>query len=226
MMTLSVNAPAAMARLAVIQARAGFRLLKIKLGGEAEGALDLERLRAIHAAAPRVRLALDANQALSPPALRRLLEGAAKGGIPVRFIEQPFPRGRWDLYRGYRPRGGCPLILDESVRTPSDARRALSACPSAGVNVKLAKSGLGGGKMIAELFRARRRRLMIGCMAESRVGMAAAVHFAMGLGVFDEVDLDSDLLLEPTPWRGGYVRRGPWILSLRRPRPGLGLFRP
>jgi hypothetical protein len=51
---------------------------------------------------------------------------------------------------------------------------------------------------------------MIGCMAESRIGLAAAVHFALGLGGFQYADLDADLYrngdayLEPERHRDGY----------------------
>jgi L-alanine-DL-glutamate epimerase-like enolase superfamily enzyme len=60
-------------------------------------------------------------------------------------------------------------------------------------------------------------------MAESRIGLSAAVHFALGRGGFTFADLDSDLILKPTAARGGYVRRGPWIELPKTPRPGLGL---
>lgn len=68
-----------------------------------------------------------------------------------------------------------------------------------------------------------RALLMIGCMAESRVGLSAAVHFAWGFGGFDYADLDSDLILKPTRARGGYIRRGAWIERPKNTRPGLGL---
>ena len=120
---------------------------------------------------------------------------------------------------------GTPVILDESVQNPADARRAVAGRLAQGVNVKLAKSGLRRGREIVDEFSKLPRRpiLMIGCMAESKLGLAASAQWAMGLGVFDYADLDSDLLLKKIPGMTGYQRRGPWIALPKKPAPGLGV---
>ena len=67
----------------------------------------------------------------------------------------------------------------------------------AGVNVKLTKCG-GVGPALAHARRARRARLqavMLGCMEETSVGIAAGAALA---SLADWVDLDGNLLLAAT----------------------------
>lgn len=151
---------------------------------------------------------MDPNQSLTPDLLAEILEGARRDGVPLEAVEEPFPKRRWDLLARARP--PCPLLLDESIQTSRDARTAYRRESVSGANIKLAKSGVLRSLAIVDETRAargRRARLMIGCMAESRLGLSAAVHFALGTGVFDFADLDSDLILRPTPYRGGYSAR-------------------
>lgn len=224
--SLSVSAvdPGEVGRRTAAARRAGYRKIKLKLNGAEGAALNHERLRRAFRAAPRARFLLDPNQSLTPDLLAEILDGARRDGVPVEAVEEPFPKRRWDLLAKTRP--PCPLLLDESIQTSRDARTAYRRESVSGANIKLAKSGVLRSLAIVDETRAargRRARLMIGCMAESRLGLSAAVHFALGTGVFDYADLDSDLILRPTPYRGGYIRRGPWIHLPRRPDPGLGV---
>jgi L-alanine-DL-glutamate epimerase-like enolase superfamily enzyme len=203
--------------------RAGFRTFKLKLNGREPEIANLSRIRSAHRASPRARLLLDPNQSYGAQGLSSLLEAIRRDGLPVDLVEEPFPKRDWKTLAAFRGKSGLPILLDESVQTPSDARRAVRGRLAQGVNVKLAKSGPSKGKVIVDVFGRRRSPLMIGCMAESPLGLAASIQFAMGLGVFDHADLDSDLLLEAVPVQGGYLRRGPEIILPKVPAAGLGV---
>ncbi|MGQ0645472.1 MAG: enolase C-terminal domain-like protein [Elusimicrobiota bacterium] len=231
LITIPAASPEDVFDLARAAARRGFRALKLKINGRDASGSDARRLRSARRAAPRARLLLDANQSYEPEALSRLLSGARRDGIEAALVEEPFTKRDWAALARYRrsapPR--APVLLDESVQTPRDARRGRLLAE--GVNVKLAKSGLVLGKEIVDAFRAPGRDssaapgaiLMIGCMAESPLGLSAAVHWACGLGVFDFADLDSDLLLQPTAVRPGYRRRGPEVVLPKNLPAGLGV---
>jgi L-alanine-DL-glutamate epimerase-like enolase superfamily enzyme len=150
------------------------------------------------------------------------LSTVKRDGLPVDLIEEPFPKGDWKALAAFRGKSPLPILLDESVQNAADARRALRGRLARGVNVKLAKSGLTEGKEIVDLCATERGALMIGCMAESSLGLAASVQFAMGTGAFDHADLDADLLLKPVPVRGGYLRKGPELLLPKNAPAGLG----
>lgn len=202
--------------------RRGFDGFKLKLNGREPLELNIGRVRAARRSAPKARLFLDPNQSYRPDTLRELLDRLRKDDILVDLVEEPFLKRDWRALKTFRRGRSIPLILDESIQTPADARFVARRGFADGVNVKLAKSGLGRSREIVGAFKPS-ALFMIGCMAESKIGLAAAAQFAMGLGIFDYADLDSDLLLKPMNIPGGYVRRGPWLILPERPVPGLGV---
>ena len=76
-------------------AEAGYRRLKIKLGGEG----DLERLHAIRAVCD-LPLRVDANEGWNLDEARRLVPTLVELGVEL--IEQPFPDGERDAFRALR----------------------------------------------------------------------------------------------------------------------------
>jgi L-alanine-DL-glutamate epimerase-like enolase superfamily enzyme len=195
-MTLSASTDDAETRAAAAEAAAaGFRVLKVKVGGRP--ADDLARVRAARAAAPKARLILDGNQGFTAAGALRFTETVMKEGGKVELLEQPTPKADLKALAFVSKRCPVPVAADESVQTPEDAARAAAAGVTA-INVKLAKSGLARGLEIAAVARAAGLPLMIGCMAETPRGLAASVHLALGTGFFRWHDLDSDLLLRTT----------------------------
>jgi L-alanine-DL-glutamate epimerase-like enolase superfamily enzyme len=179
--TLSLGAPEAMAE----QARANARrpLLKLKIGGPG----DLDRVRAVRAAAPLCRLIVDANEGLTFEDLKRLAPDFARLG--VKLIEQPLKAGEDHALEGY----DCPVLLcaDESLHT----RAELAACVGryGAVNIKLDKAGgLTEALALAEAARAAGLAIMVGCMVSTSLSMAPALIVAQGAAF---VDLDGPLLL-------------------------------
>ena len=62
---------------------------------------------------------------------------------------------------------------------------------------------------IIALAKAFGKKLMLGCMLETGLGIAAAAQIAAGTGAFDYLDLDSHRLLKPiTGLSGGYTVQG------------------
>jgi L-alanine-DL-glutamate epimerase-like enolase superfamily enzyme len=179
--TLSLDAPDLMGLAA---ARAGKPLLKLKLGGD--GA-DLDRVAAVHAAAPQARLIVDANEAWAPGDVVRLAGEMARHGVTL--IEQPVPADLDAALEGLQ--SPVALCADESFHVTADLERL--ARRYSHVNVKLDKTG-GLTEAIAAAARARELGLglMIGCMVGTSLGMAPAALLAGGA---DYVDLDGPLLL-------------------------------
>lgn len=206
--TLSATNETAVTRAAAREAAAaGFRILKVKVGGRRED--DLARVRTVRAAAPKARLLLDGNQGFSPAAALRFAEAVLKTGAVVELFEQPTAKNDLKGLAFVSRRCPVPVAADESVATPADAARAADAGVSA-INIKLAKSGLSRGLEIAAVARAAGLPLMIGCMAETARGLSASVHLALGTGFFRWHDLDSDVLLAPgkDDGKAGWIRRG------------------
>ncbi len=175
--------------------REGFRIFKLKVGG---GPMeeDVDRVLGITAEYPEARIRLDANQSLTPRAALDLAETLLRNGVALELIEQPVPKEDLIALDEISRISPVPVIADEACRTPSEAYRLFSETAVQGVNVKLMKSGILGALDIIRIAKAASRTLMIGCMLESEIGMAASVALACGTGAFDYVDLDGHLLLD------------------------------
>jgi L-alanine-DL-glutamate epimerase-like enolase superfamily enzyme len=179
--TISLATSEVMAEAARANARRP--LLKLKIGGPD----DLDGVAAVRAAAPRARLLVDANEALTFADLRRLAPEFAR--LDVKLLEQPLPAGEDAELEGYD--SPVPLCADESLHT----RAELAACARryALVNIKLDKTGgLTEALALAAEARAKGLGLMIGCMVATSLSMAPAMILAQGAAF---VDLDGPLLL-------------------------------
>ncbi|HET6401989.1 MAG TPA: dipeptide epimerase [Candidatus Kapabacteria bacterium] len=173
----------------------GFRIFKMKVGG---GAMeeDIDRILGIAEEFPEAVFRLDANQSLTPRSTVKLAEALLRNDITLELIEQPVPKEDLAALDEVARICPIPIIADEACRTPAEAYRIFSETAVQGVNVKLMKSGIGGALDIIRIAKAAGRKLMIGCMLESEIGMAASVALACGTGAFDYIDLDGHLLLD------------------------------
>jgi L-alanine-DL-glutamate epimerase-like enolase superfamily enzyme len=87
-----------------------------------------------------------------------------------------------------------------------------------GINIKLAKSGgIREAVRMAHAARALGLGVMLGCMTESGLGIAAGAQVA---SLCDFIDLDGNLLLLEDPWPGVELRDG---VQLPSDVPGLGV---
>ena len=220
-LTLSLNAPKDLHKLAREAVKKGFRRLKVKLSGISPSE-DLARMQAVRKGAPRALLVADGNQGFGLSQAVDFVHRMRRAQVPMVFLEQPFRKHDLRAMRFLRERTRVPVFADEAVLTAADAVRVFEADAADGVNVKVAKSGLLGALDIIHIAQRFKKRLAIGCMEESKAGLAASVHLACGTGAFEWVDLDSVFLLEPTAQRGGFLMKGPKY-SVKGVGPGTGL---
>jgi L-alanine-DL-glutamate epimerase-like enolase superfamily enzyme len=186
-----------------------FKRLKLKLGGR--DGLDVERVRAVRGVTS-VPLQVDVNEYWSlEDALEALPQLAELG---VEYCEQPLPAGD----PGGPPlkeRSQIPIYVDEDCHTLADV--AFCAERAHGINIKLAKSGgIREAIRMAHAARALGLGVMLGCMLESGLGIAAGAQIA---SLCDHVDLDGNLLLREDPWPGVELVDG---MQLPSESPGLG----
>jgi L-alanine-DL-glutamate epimerase-like enolase superfamily enzyme len=207
--TIGLGDPDEMARKAE-GAEARYRRLKLKLGGR--DGLDVERVQAVRSVSP-LPLQVDVNEywtlAEALDALPRLAE------LGVEYCEQPLPEGDQDG-RELKARSPLPVYVDEDCQTLAD----VAACAEIahGINIKLAKcGGIREGVRMAHAARALGLGVMLGCMVESGLGIAAGA--AIG-SLCDHLDLDGNLLLAEDPWPGVELVDGVQVSS---EEPGLGV---
>ena len=178
--TIGLDTPAAMAAEAKACARP---LLKLKLGG----AGDLERVEAVRAAVPEVRLVVDANEAWTPDMVESWSPRLAE--LDIELIEQPLHADADEALFGLpRP---VPLCADESCHGIEDLERLAPLYDM--INIKLDKTGgLTAALQLAEQAEAQGLQIMVGCMMASSLAMAPAFVLAPRAVC---LDLDAPLLL-------------------------------
>jgi L-alanine-DL-glutamate epimerase-like enolase superfamily enzyme len=190
-----------------------YPILKLKVGTPR----DEEILRMVRDEAPEKTLRGDANAAWNAKQAIRALPMLQEFG--VEFVEQPLPSADLEGLRLLRRSSPLPIYADESCVVLSDIPKLIGAVD--GINIKLAKCGsLREAIRMVHCARAHGLRVMLGCMIESTLGIAAAIQLAP---LMDEVDLDGAALLATDPFRG------PGLLPDGRLRfnqePGLGVER-
>jgi L-alanine-DL-glutamate epimerase-like enolase superfamily enzyme len=204
--TVWLGDPDEMARRAE-QAAPHFRRLKLKLGGR--DGLDAERVRAVGGVFEQP-LQVDVNEAWT---LDEALEYLPQ--MAIEYCEQPLPAGDHggpELKR----RSPVPIYVDEDCHTLAD----LAPCAERahGINIKLAKAGgIREAIRMAHAARALSLGVMLGCMVESGLSIAAGAQIA---SLCDHVDLDGNLLLAHDPWPGVEFVDG---VQLPSEQPGLGV---
>jgi L-alanine-DL-glutamate epimerase-like enolase superfamily enzyme len=187
-----------------------FVRLKLKLGGR--DGLDVERVRAVRGVTD-LPLQVDVNEYWTLDEALEALPQLAELG--VEYCEQPLPEGSSDA-PALKAASPVPVYIDEDCHRLPD----VAACTERahGVNIKLAKcGGIREALRMIHAARALGLGVMLGCMIESGLGIAAGAQIA---SLCDHIDLDGNLLLAEDPWPGVEFRNGVQVPS---DEPGLGV---
>jgi L-alanine-DL-glutamate epimerase-like enolase superfamily enzyme len=209
--TIGLDEPAVI-REKVREAR-GYPILKVKVGSPR----DQEILALIRDEAPEARLRVDANTGWSTKQALAALPMLADFGVEL--VEQPLHPADLEGLRLLRRRSPLPIIADESCVGLRDVAKLAGAVD--GVNIKLAKcAGLREAIRMVHAARAHGMLVMLGCMVESTLGIAAATQLAP---LVDFVDLDGAALLARDPFRGPGLEPDGRLRFNREP--GLGVER-
>lgn len=163
-----------------------FPIVKVKMGS----AYDAELVIALREVSGR-EIRVDANAAWSPEQAEEMIHHLAETGI--RIIEQPTLTEHiadWIHLKGKHDE--VELIVDEGMNGLADYQRLAPHCD--GVNIKMEKSGgIMEAIRIAKQALQDKKKVMLGCMVESSVGIAQSVYMS---SLADYHDLDSPQLLE------------------------------
>lgn len=192
--TLSIDTPENMASAA--KKLAAYPLIKIKFDQD----LVLERMTAIHQAAPASQFIIDANEAWSIEQLNRY--SSALKDMNVVLIEQPLAAQNDQDLAHYI--GNIAICADESVHTSKDLDKVAKLYQY--INIKLDKTGgLSEALKLLRKAQARRIGVMVGCMVGTSLAMAPATLLA---GYADFVDLDGPALLKHDREHGFEYQQG------------------
>jgi len=179
----------------------GFNEVKLKVGRP--GLADVEHVAAVRKRiGPDMAIKVDSNQGWDfPTAVANL---RAMEPFNLQYSEQPLAARDFENLRRLREKVDTPICADESVFDDRDALKLVSMGAVDYLNIKLGKSGgIGMALRIEAIAKAAGCQCMIGCFAESRLGLTAAAHLATARPNINFLDLDSAYILKVDPVEGG-----------------------
>lgn len=161
---------------AIAKAKAGFRTFKLKVGS-GPVADDVERIRAVRAAAPDASIRIDANAAWAEPQFRDISQPIAD--LALEFVEQPLPVGEAATARQIANEFGIRFALDEEADSMESAERLIEQRLCDVIVLKpMMVGGLTGCLRLAALAQSNGVGVVFTSAWESDVGLAATLHLA------------------------------------------------
>jgi L-Ala-D/L-Glu epimerase len=191
-LTIGIDDPDTMAARAVEFKIRGVRIIKIKLGKDAE--TDCLRVKKIReAVGDSIRLRLDANQGWDFETSKQVL--VKMGSLDIDFCEQPMRQFNDRHLPALRKISPIKIMADESVFNHHDAERLIEAGACDYINIKFSKSGgIAEALKINRVCASNAIPCMMGGMLESRLALTAFAHFAMSQNNIQFYDMDTCLL--------------------------------
>ncbi len=202
--TISVDYIDKMVADALSAVERGFGALKIKVGKDM--GVDLERIKAVHAAVEgRALLRLDANQGWTPKQAVHAMQLLEDAGVHPELLEQPVKAQDLAGLKFVTDRVHAPVMADESVFGPAEVIELIRMRAADIINIKLMKTGgISDAIRTADIAAVHGVECMIGCMIETSISVAAAVHVAVAKSdIITRVDLDGPSLCSHDPVEGG-----------------------
>lgn len=187
--TLGIASAEEMAQKALVLKDSGAFALKVKLGKKPQE--DIGRIKAIRKAVGfDIPIRIDANQGWSYEGAVEALTGME--AYKIQFCEQPMRTYNDHLLPELRTQTIVPIMADESVYNHHDAERLCKNDACDFINIKFSKSsGIYEALKIQAVAAEYQVPCMIGGMLESRLALAAKVHFAYASSNVKFYDLDT-----------------------------------
>lgn len=201
--------------------KAGFKILKIKLGEEP--LQDLELVFRLKEILPQsIKLRVDMNQGYTLEEFKHFLDKTKS--LDLELFEQPIAKDKVKELATVAPFDREKVALDENLMTVEEGFELVAPEKLSGIfNIKLMKcGGISEALRIADLASYAGLDLMWGCMDESKISIAAALHTALASAKTKYLDLDGSFDLVEDIVNGGFLLEEGYLRT-NDEQPGLGV---
>ncbi|TNE50962.1 MAG: dipeptide epimerase [Bacteroidetes bacterium] len=186
-------------KMAARYVREGFFILKLKGGLNVEE--DIEKIHLLRKKYPQIILRFDGNQGYSVEEAVYFYKATKAAGVEI--FEQPLSIDQEKLIAAVTGQVSIPVMADESLKSLKDVHRLVKHDSIDMVNVKLMKvGGIWEGMHINSVAKAADMEVMVGCIDECALGIAAGLHFALSRPNVEYADLDGHIDFKDDPFLG------------------------
>lgn len=187
----------------------GFRILKLKGGLNLDE--DIEKVYKLREMfGDGLTLRFDANQGYNVAQSVQFIDKTRDACIEI--LEQPTPHENDEAMRSVVENVEVPVMADESIRSLKDAFRLSKHDSTDMINIKIMKvGGLTEAQHINSVAKAAGMEVMVGCLDECALGIAAGLHFALSKPNVEYADLDGHLDFINDPISGLFTIEKGWI---------------
>jgi len=205
-MTIGIDDAEVMVKRAIQYKKEGFKALKIKIGLDVEE--DIEKLREIRkAVGDDIKIWVDVNQGYDENKTIDFIKRIRH--LNIEFIEQPVKSDDLTSLGNITKKSPIPIMVDESVKSPEDCLKIVRNRYANLLNIKLMKcGGINPAIKINNIAERGGLKVMLGCMGESLISIAAALHFALSQKNVIYGDLDSHFTLKKDVAKGITFKNG------------------
>jgi L-alanine-DL-glutamate epimerase-like enolase superfamily enzyme len=201
---------------AQMRAHQGFRMLKIKGGLDPQE--DIQRVKAVHRALPGITIRLDVDGGYN---IQDALEVARTLGKRLEMLEQPTPADDPDGLLQVTRNSPVPVLADQSILGPRSALELATHHNADGFSIKIGScGGLRNARQMEAIARAAGILMMVSCLIEPALLIAAGLSFALSSPSIQYADLDGHLDLINDPTIPGFKLEDGWLVATDVP--GLG----
>ena len=199
----------------------GFHILKIKGGIDVDEDIDkILRLRKI--VGDKITIRFDANQGYSLEDALKFVKSTEEAKLQL--LEQPLAVGLSVDLKKVTDERRVPVMADESLLSFGDIFKLACGRMVDMVNVKLMKvGGINEALQISAVARAGNLHVMVGCMDESALAIAAGLHYSLSQPNVQYADLDGHLDLIGDPTADAVILKNGTLYPNNKPGLGINL---
>ena len=210
--TVSLDSIEKMSNEALILKNKGFKIIKVKVGGDAE--IDIDRIKSIRkAVGNEIELFIDANQGWSINNALKVLNRIKP--FNIKYCEAPINKELSHKLSYIKKNSPIKIMADESLFNSNDALKLIDGNHCDYFNIKIGKTGgIHEALKIISIGEKNNIMMQVGGFIETKIVFTVNCHLAYLSKNIKFFDCDSPLFHKKDPIIGGLVYQKNWEMKI------------